>query len=414
MAIRFRTDSSLREAGWQVRSVSALRRLADRLSAEIGLVLGAIPPEFRTVTGLNRWTGVARPICHRVLAAGRPRPEPLEIIDALPGVDGLEQTLEAIAKLSGERAVKTAALNAVQVYRQMIGELGGSQSKAKRNVRALLTQAPDDPEIKARRALFQAAAEVARTTSDVFTIVQVVSPEPDDGQKLACLMYAGHFGLRLRPGHLQILCSWGNQRAVERSQGADRPEGARPAGLNPVALLGEFSSDPFPRIVTRGEGRFEHDVLDWTSESLESGQSLDIFVSNRAPERKQDGVFEFNAVPRVPCRRLVLDLLLHHSLGLGGAAVGAAYFVGMGGVIRGDPSARWFDRLHDLARSRDDGSHPPAPVHPRHAELVAHALRQAPHPAEEYRSVRWDVEFPVWGADHCVRVYAGPTDVAGR
>jgi hypothetical protein len=260
-------------------------------------------------------------------------------------------------------------------------------------------------EDRRRRACFDSAAGLVGAWSRAMLAVQAVAPKPDDPGTLECVTCAGQVGLVRREGHLPILCSWENRRGADGRLGSDRPR-----GMNPVALLGKFSSVPFPGVCTRGEPGYEHDVLDFEESS--ASKPLDYFVTIRGEERAEPGVFEFHVVARVPTRRAVVELLLHRSMHLDGRPFGGAYFVGMGGLTRGEMARRWFDRVHDLGVPEDVGAPDQGwrgvePPTERHEEIVGHLLEDVGWNLSDFRRIRWDIAFPVWGCDYSLRVRSG-------
>jgi hypothetical protein len=393
---------------WSIADPGELRRLAQRLEHELATVLGAVPAEHRTVSGLSRWTGVVRPVCHRVIAAGRARGEPLEILHALPGVRGVEEVVQAIARRIDSREVKTSAAEAVRCYKQLVGLLGGSQAKAQRAVAGLLSRpdAESPTAVAARRASFEASAALTSARSDALVMIQCVLPRSGSNATDAVVdnaAFVGHTRLRMGPGHLPVLVKWDRSAGPSAEGVAD----GRRKGLNPAALLAEFSSDPFPRVVTKGHAGAETDVLDF--DTFTDPRGADVFVASRADRRLEPWGLEFHAVPRIPTARLLVDLLIHKDLSIVGPAEGTAYYLGVSGMVSGDGAARWFDRLGALPRPADvtdeAGAHASALADsPRHAGLIRRILDDTGVTLAEVRWVRWDVAWPVWGADHVLRV----------
>lgn len=401
----------------QVRAVSStpamnlsdLRRLAERLRNDVVRVLSAIPEPSRGVTRLSKWTGVPKPLCFRVMAAAKPHPEPLNVIEVLPGVDGLASTVNAIAAHCSSRAVRTSALRCVKTYTELLDHLGGTQARARRAVASLVRDPSESEvgEINHRKAAFDSARGIAGVWSDALVIVQCIRPSRIDPARLEGTVISGHVGLRAGHAHLPVTFTWQNRERV--SDGLRSIESDRQHGLNHYALLSEFSSNPFPKVITDGEAGFERDVIDWDAEPIGARGPLDIFLGIRMSDARVDGGYEAHAITRVPTRRLYMDILLPLDMNIGGPVYGGAYFVGFGGPVRGDPSARWHDRLHDLTPAYDSlttsGSLEDQ-AFVRHNELLEYTLQHTELKRAQCRHVRWMIRYPIWGCDYSFRVTA--------
>lgn len=383
-----------------------LRRLAARLRDDVGRVLSAVPAPHRGVTRMSVWTGVPKPLCFRVLAAERSQADPLDVISLLPGAEGLEGTLAAVAERVSDRAVHTSAARAVETYRQLLGLLGGTQSKAKRAVSAMLRRhgAAREAGSPARKAAFESARGLTGVWSDVMSVVQAAGPAISGTHRRPTAMVTGHLGLHAGHAHLPVVFQFRNRHQVAPSfSGFDAQ---RSQGLNHFALIPEFSSVPFPKIITQGEPGFERDVVDWDDAALAGGRPVDVFSGIRGEEGPSEGPLESHALARIPTRLLAIDQLLPLDLPYLGPASGTGYFVGLAGTVRDEPSARWYDRLHDMPAPSDSLA-APAPFErafPRHDELIAFVLDALGLRHDQVRHLRWLVRFPVWGADYSMRI----------
>ncbi|MBY0263032.1 MAG: hypothetical protein K2Q20_11855, partial [Phycisphaerales bacterium] len=388
-----------------------LRRLAQRLEHDLGVVLAAVPPVYRTASALSRWTGVVRPLCHRVMAATAPRSEPLELLDALPGVEGLEMVLSEIAIRSGDMQASVSAVHAVRSYRELIGMLGGSQAKARRNAAILVARerAGGDPALESRRALFGGAAEVADAECDAILLMHVLGPPragaQGDPHRTVRQIVAGYIGLKRGPRSLPIV------HTHRLPHSAAQPAPVPVAG---ASVLAEFTTHPLPTVVTRGDPGYECDVFDFASDAAAPAahrsacSPTNLFLQTGSTIDRSDVGYGLHVVTRVPTRRLVVDLILHQGLGYSGPAWGGVYFTGLRGEVKGEPSARWSDRLDILARPGvfDPGSAAPPtlPDFPPHGPLIDGLIAGTGAPASEFWRFRFTVEYPIWGADHVLRI----------
>ncbi|MBL0871369.1 MAG: hypothetical protein IBJ18_12425 [Phycisphaerales bacterium] len=400
----------------------SLRRLAERLRDDVVRVLNAIPEEHRGVTRMSEWCRVPKPLCFRVLAAARPQSEPLNVVELLPGVEGLARTLNSIAAKAPARSVRTSAAHAQSTYAELIQGLGGTQARARRAVASLVQvgsqETRDGP---TRKAAFDSSRAITGVWSDALVIVQCARHSSTKPGWLEGTIATGHVGLCAGHGHLPVTFMWPAREQVPRglrSLDADRQE-----GLNHYALLPEFSSDPFPRVITLGENGHERDVIDWDSEPVGARGPVDVFLGVRVHEPMPKVHFESHTIARVPTKKLILDILLPNEFHVTGKPSGEAYFVGFGGPARGDPSSRWHDRLHDLTPAFDSlntpndppaaGVGPSESTFPRHDELIEYVLANTQLHRRNCRHLRWVVPYPLWGCDYAVRAGFGQMPQVG-
>lgn len=398
----------------------SLRRLAERLRDDVVRVLNAIPQEHRGVTRMSEWCKVPKPLCFRVIAAAKPQSEPLNVVELLPGVEGLARTLNSIASKAPARAVRTSAAHAVTTYAELIKGLGGTQARARRAVASLVhTGSEDAREGPTRKAAFDSSRAITGVWSDALVIVQCARYSTTKPGWLEGTIATGHVGLCAGHGHLPVTFMWPAREQVPRglrSLDADRQE-----GLNHYALLPEFSSDPFPRVITLGENGHERDVIDWDAEPVGSRGPVDVFLGVRVHEPMPKVHFESHTIARVPTKKIILDILLPNEFNVTGKPSGEAYFVGFGGPARGDPSSRWHDRLHDLTPAFDSMNTPNDPsaattsdsAFPRHEELIEYVLTNTNLKRQNCRHLRWVVPYPLWGCDYAVRAEFGETPPVG-
>lgn len=388
-----------------------IRRVADRLRQELAIVLDAIPPERRGMTKMSAWTGVPKAVCFRVIDSARAGPEPLDLLVALPGVRGLEQTMLALSQRITDQKIRTAASCSVQTYRELIDLLGGTQLKARKAATAMLspgTARQPDTSLASRRIAFEGARGITGAWSETLSVVQCVSPQVPGRELLTTTMITGQVGLR--PGHatLPVVFLWRHREQVAKAFEAFDAD--RPHGHSQYSLLQEFSTDPFPTISTHGDPGFERDILEWDERSLVAKSGVDVFAGIRGAEPPSTGPITAHSVVRVPTRKLVIDLIFPRELGFNGPTSSGCYFVGIGGTAGNAPAARWHDRLHDLpvpADSLNGRAKDFLPAFKRHHELIDFVTRSCGLIPERARHLRWVVAYPLWGCDHAITIAPG-------
>lgn len=387
-------------------TAESLRREAARLQSDLVILLESVPGKHRPISKLARWLQVDRALVHRFVSAAGPLTDPLEIFERLPGLDGLRTVADAIAKQSGTREVMTSAQVVSELYETLLGLAGGSQNKLKRRASELrelesFSSAGGGPDRYAsRRAIFDAAVQIAGVRSDALIVKQIWRPSTRTPGKLESISLVGqHRVHRLNENPIPVLMAFSSHVSgnLAASLALDAP---RTTGANPAALLTRFSSDPFPRVVTKGDGQYVRDVIDVDPETPDP---FDVVIIKRDERDYGDPSYGIEAIPRIPTRNLIIDLYVHRDLEPFGLATGV-YFVGVAGPVRHIGPQRWYDRL--------DASIPPAfdaeqvgdadAVYPRHTELGTYVLGELGWPRDEFRLGRWIIPYPLWSCDHAI------------
>jgi hypothetical protein len=402
-------DQPMTVARTEPWTTESLRREAARLQSDLVILVEAVPGKYRPISKMARWLLVDRALVHRFVSAASPLADPLDVFDRLPGLDGLKTVADAIAAKNPTREVMTSAQVVHEQYETLLGLAGGSQNKLKRRAAELrdhpstsqpTSTIPGSPLPLSRRAIFDAAVNITGVRSGALIVKQIWRPSTRTKGKLESISMIGqHRVTRLSASPMPVLMAFSAHVSgnLADSLALDTP---RTTGANPAALLTRFSSDPFPRVVTKGNAEYLRDVIDVDPETPDP---FDVFIIKRDERDYGDPSYGIEVIPRIPTENLVVDLYVHRDLKPFGLATGV-YFVGVAGPVRHIGPQRWYDRL--------DAAIPPAydedqvgdanAVYPRHTELRDYLLGELAWNREEFRLARWIIPCPLWSCDHAV------------
>lgn len=384
-----------------------------RLRAELKQLVAACPASARTSAGLGRWLGVSRPVCHRLLAGIACDGDGLGVLAEMPGHEAIELVIRAAEAKGLKRAAVTSALIAADEYGEVIGLAGGSRHK----LVARLDRLREDLALRgvltgkglgARRAMHDAAAELLGISCEACFSMYILLPgaagiEP---VKLEALHAMGWLGVRARAAHFPLVAS----RATDLEAEELRPttlEYSRADGFTPGAILGAFSSMPFPKVNSVMIGNKLVQQVDFAgARQMRAREGKDVVIGNRflvSPPTPRDDVrtHQVSVLPRIPTARLAMDVLVHRDLGAKELRAHGVYYVGTEGIVIGDPERRWADRLdHQPSISRINVDAAPEGINLRYVELLAAMLSHAGVRREEFDLFRMQIDYPLHGWQH--------------
>ena len=225
--------------------------LAARLRTELRELLDELPPGARGGSALSRHLRIDRATCQRAIAASRA--EGLDVLANLPGVQGLEAVVQALADRSADPAKADGARAALAQFERLVDDAGGSRAGLLRRVEAATVGRPlgaDD--VSARKRLFGAARDLCGRWSELTGAIFMYRPTPDDPTTMESAYVSTLIGHRARAGAIPLTMS----TAVTSRDGLDHADlrhlDASPAaGRSDAAILAPFSTTPAPIVTTR-------------------------------------------------------------------------------------------------------------------------------------------------------------------
>ena len=374
--------------------------MGGRLGSELAAALRELSPPIGGGSSLSRALGVDRATCQRVVLASRQQ-QGLEVLRALPGPDGLEMVLRALApSLShGRRSTAQAALDE---YRLLILDLGGSQSRMLAFLRDASDHSSDDPLLASRRALFDAAGSVVGRRSELTTIISAYMPAAN-GTEMRRLVAGAHFGHRADRHAMPLTMGSGRMGTAPAQGGAAVSLDGQPLeGSSPLALLREFCSEPAPSILTQHPSSEINHIVEWEGD-IDRERAVDVAVGRfgarnlplPSPDDPRHAVW---ALVSFPTRRLVLDVFLHRALATSCIANASAQGTGLHELRAGE----WTERLPSQPTLQHLGTTLADAPHRRVTELERHVFGRAGWDITQFVGYRLDVVFPIWRAAYCV------------
>ena len=388
--------------------------VAVRLRRTFGALVATLPEEHASVADMSRYLGVGRNICQRVRLALNADGDPLDVLQRLPGVDGLTQFLEASRRRGlGEDRI-AAARAALDEYAALIGAAGGSQRRLIATIEAhkptpkepAPTPIDGDEQLGTREAFYEAARRLTGTRCEARVEVLFLRPHPKNPDEIEMLEASGIIGAAWQADSLPIArVTRGEDRAgvteTVRTE-VDRPEPV--LGISPGSLLDPFSTKPLPSVASRT--RLGELVQVFNPRGGASERPINIVVGTAMspaaahPKLDDPPIWNVGMVIGMPCRWLLMDVYLERSLAR--ACVPCMNVVRMGftGPLGNKhPDDRWYDLLPPAPTIEMLGaglSTRPTPAYPRAHELASHLIGRAGWDADRFVGVRCAVPFPVW------------------
>ena len=390
--------------------------VARRLRLELRGLLELLPESERGASAMARALEIDRNTCQRIVAATARGEADAQLLVQLPGVMGLRQFLDALAKrfpgMEPEQAI-AGGRAAVDRFEQLIDTLAGSQRKLRERLEldreidgAMAPATPDD--VAARRALFRAAVDVVGRWSETRLTMRIIRPVPGDPLHTENIRMTGHIGHVSRPVAVPLEVYSGTpENLVEQAGPAFQTlDASQKVGNTPGFLMTKFCSEPLPRVTSRAtESRVIHAI----DEAAARGEPSDIFVADRRagvdkhPASQHPPIGEVCTIMNFPARRFIMDVYLHKDI--------ARRCIPLMEVHLASPwagsalLARWSTRLPGGPRLELLGtglSNAGSDVYARHGEVAREMFASVGWDADEFVGYRVDVAYPVWRGAYCM------------
>lgn len=374
-------------------TIDALKRVSERLRAAVGALVGALPPEARSISAMSRTLEVHKATCQRVVEGLSDKVESLEGLARLPGVAALKMHATACERAGVPAQVVAEARAAIDEYATVLRRRGLTHEKVRRLVMVSRDRGEEGSLAqKRRKALFDAASLVSGERADAKAVAMVIMPGSS-------------------PSTTELCC------LISMVQ-AERESFARPMT---IMALGEGKSDgmqpPSFEVVQ------EMSTAQVKAVDLDSGPGRSVLVLEASTGAASDATVLFRtrgtfgaagsktlaAAARVamPVKTLVMDVMIHRSLEVTPNVSGCfALSAASGDRPEGAPEQLWHERLADTPRVTEfDASRPPRCAVSVQEELVQRALSAAKVAPEDVRSFRLEIKYPIWQSEY--RIYFG-------
>lgn len=396
--------------------------VARRLRLELRGLVELLPEAERGASAMARALEIDRNTCQRIVAATARGDADAQVLVQLPGIMGLRQFLDALARrfpgIQPEQAI-AGGRAAVGRFEKLIDDLAGSQRKLRERLEldrerdGAHVPAPDDA--SARRALFRAAVDVVGRWSETRLTMRIIRPVPGDPMHTENIRMTGHVGHVSRPVAVPLeVYSATPENLVERTPGGsagDRPafqtlDASQKVGDTPGFLMTRFCTTPLPRVTSRAtESRVIHAI----DESAAPGEPSDIFVADRRagvdkhPASQRPAMGEVSTIMNFPARRFVMDVYLHRDIArrcipamevhIASPWAGSAMLSRWSTRLPGGP------RLEVLGQGLQNAA---SEAYPRFAEVAREMFASVGWDADEFIGYRVDVAYPVWRGAYCM------------
>jgi hypothetical protein len=394
-------------------------RVARRLHSEITTFLNSVPPEARNASGLARYLDIDRTTCQRaVFSVSRHYAGP-DLLIRLPGIRGLQQMVEA-ARTARPPIPETLAASldvAIEQFQELIGSLGGSQSRLARRLELTLNgsasptqgREADSGSRRSRMKLFEAAAELTGRYSNCWVAVYVYRPAPRDANLVELFRAHGLTEHVAKPDAVPLTF---HNFTTKMDDGVAPAPGQffslsnEPAmGRTPNSVLAAFTSDPAPVVSSKQPNEYLVQSIDENAST--SGRPVDLMLATRTimphPASQPPPIEEAWALVNFPCRHLLFDIYLHRDLAR--ACIPSLDTHLWRPDFAQHTGDRWQTRFTESPTLQILGPGiraAPTPAYPRMNELTRHLFGRVGLDAGEYVGFRCEVEYPIWRAGYCV------------
>jgi hypothetical protein len=412
--------------------------VAEGIRGEFTSLLRGLPGGLRNVSELSRHLDVARPVCQR-LVGGIRRSGSVELLLAMPGVQGLEQVIAAARARGADQAAVERAQLAVARYDELVQINGGSQSKlnaairsaqlaSKRGARVFSSASAGEGEISVgehRRHLFEAGRALLDRSCDCKFSVIMLAPNEDNPKRVDHVGAYGYIGVRSGPRASPICMSQRlaigqTPEEVLRTPAIRSLRSNAPMQGFGQALLEPFCSQPLTQVVSRTRGPNLDQFIEFAHHP--DARAADVVLADRSiggvhPRDDEPPLVNMATLADVPPRSLIVAIYLHRSIARECVASSGCYVLGVRGTVATQlrldgvpecvpPSERWFDRLMTrptveyLSPGLDSAE---TPFYPRMQELCGalfHAGGERGWDPAEFVGFRVSVEYPVWNAEY--------------
>jgi len=388
------------------------RDLAARLRSELRELIEELPPGLRGGSALSRHLSIDRATCQRAIAASRA--EGLEVIENLPGLQGLEAVVKALAARSADPARADGATAALEQFDRLIQDAGGSRASLLRAIESASRVGHPDEDVEARERLYAASRDLCGRWSDVTGAIFMYRPVPGDPDAMESVSVSTLIGHHARAEAIPLTLAVASNTRADRSALEFHNLDATPAvGRSAGALLEAFSTSPPPIVTTRTPDKELIYTID--ADSIDPSTGVDIVTARRPaspaphPATESPPIHEVWMLLNTPARHMLFDVYLHRSLARQCIASMSAHL--WRADIDSTIGRRWRTRFPRSPSLEVLGAEtPPSPVYPRQVELTRHVFGAVSWPREEFVGFRCSLEHPVWRAGYCMTFDFTPED----
>lgn len=405
------------EAGSDIRE--RVERLGEALAQRLGVVIAETPNRGAGPQMLANVLGITVATASRLLKA-LSQDCPVAIAQLLPGPKPLRRLVESARERGVSPSTAEAALDAIQEFDTLIRDEAGDRSAFKAMLSAWLPDERREFEAARRQSIFKAMCELDGVSCDLDLSSMIIAPGALPG-RFDLINIKALLGVdRIRHDAVVKLAT----RALKHPSPQEEPATRRPEtlagepavdGLHSVRLDEYCSARPAP-LLAEEFGQHIQYSLGPTGFGPASRVDLVLAEVNRGEieerELTQGGQRPyFFQIPEMAVRLLVFDLILHRDV-YPGSAIELMAFDATG---RGPASVNDETRRLDQRRIYDEVSHLGIGLQrlrllefSRYTDLLGETLEALGCDAEEFRSYRVRIPFPLLGTQITLALGAAP------
>lgn len=413
-----------------------MRAVMGRMRIDLAAALQRLGSSGTSPTTLARTMNMDRATAHRLLdLATTTRGNELGAVARAPGPEGIDAFLLASRRRGASADALAGLAHALEQYRKLLLDLGGSKARLIRRIEATLPAATaDDPPRTSddvSRRLFEAATDLLGRRNGLRLDVMIVRRIPDRPDVFDLAQVRGVLGHVASPHALPM--------SIDLLGRALRPDAPAPPGLLTLSgrpatsalsstVLPAFSTTPLPVVLSQGVGERVRNVID---PRASKGAPVDVVLGYRRdaafrhPRFEDSPMLEVGALVRDPTERLIVDVFVERDVAREAVPDGEAYV--WSPTLETSLADHWLDKLPGAPPLQVLGAgleRAESRLWPRHGELLKHAFDELRWDPRAFVGFRLEVEGPLWGCAYFVvldfarapsRVPAGgPTKRAGR
>ena len=397
----------------------AVTRAVSTLRSELRALVGSLPVEGQTASGMARLLGVERTTCQRVVSAITPPDAGLELVSQLPGTRGLRMLVDAAEAAGPDGATLASTRSAIRAYDELIRRLAGSQTKLiKRVERTLPGEVGSDGvtgrDEQARAMLFESAEQLTGRSSELWLAVHLFTPDREHPGLVLDTRAHGLVGHRAAADAVPLTFHIFGDDLGEDDDHEPRAGHFRPliAGQRD-ALLPDFSTDPPPIVRAKSPGEAVVQTIEPSPGTARSSPIDLVFGLDGAithPATREHRVEEIWALVNFPVRRLLFDVFLHRDLAR--ACIPALDNHLWRPDFASQVGERWqtrFWRSPQLTVLPAGLEHARTDAYKRYAELVRTLFEARGANPADYVGYRCDVAYPIWRTGYRLSLDFGET-----
>lgn len=385
-----------------------VERLGTGLAESLAALVANVPGRPSGPQALGKALGMTTVTASRLLKA-LSQPDPIAVLQLLPGPNPLRKMVEAAAELGAASEYCEPAERQVTAFDELIRDEAGDRGSLRAMLSAWLPEERREFEGQRRQTIFKALNELEGVSCDFELASMLLAPAKEEG-KLDIVSVKCLLGIdRIRPDATVKLetrrIADGGDETGKCSPRVPLNLDGEPAvdGLHTVRL-NDFCNAPPAPLVARQFGNMVEYSLGPTGFGRGSKVDLVIAEVNRSePVHRQPSTERppyFFMLPEMPTRRGVFDLLVHRDV-FGGASPRMLSYntTSLGPSAALDPARKLDERdCPEPMQQLGNGIHRVRMLEfPRYTTLLEHVGEKLNYNLDEFKVFRIAMSYPLVG-----------------